>query len=212
MRENAQNFGGMAFGFDQGPDALDLAGFTDEEGAANDAHEFAAHELFLLPRAKLLNGRMGRIAEKREIKILLGLEGGLGFYGVGTEAQDGDVELVEFLFCVTKLGRFDGSTGSAGFGIEEDQDALAGEVLEGKRGAVIGGKTEGGSFGAGLEHGNISARARWTEGKNTTGECRTKIERTQRSGKRKVKKEETKRPKVTTRKHTLTGKAALGLS
>jgi hypothetical protein len=146
----------MAFGFDEGPDVLDLAGLADEERAANDAHEFAAHKLFLLPRAKLLNGSVRRIAEKREIEILLGLEGGLGFNGIGAEAQDGDVKFVEFLFCVTKLGRFNRSTGSVGFRIEEDQDALTGEILEGKNGAVVGGKTEGGSFDAGFEHGNSS--------------------------------------------------------
>jgi hypothetical protein len=60
---------------------------------------------------------------------LLGLEGGLGFDGIGAHAEDGDAELVELFFCVTKLGRFDRSTGSVGFGVEEEEDALAGEVF-----------------------------------------------------------------------------------
>ena len=154
LRQDAQNFSRMAFGFDEGPDVFDLPGLADEERAANDAHEFAAHELFLLPRAKLLNGGMCGIAEKREIEILLGLERCLGFNRVGAESQDGDAALVEFFFCVTKLGRFNRSTGSVGFWVEEDQHALSGEVFERELAAVVGGKTEGGSFGAGFKHGN----------------------------------------------------------
>jgi len=120
----------VAFGSDERPDFLDFAGFADEEGAADDAHMGAAHEMLFLPDAELLDGFMGGVAEKREIEILLGLEGGLGFDGIGAHAEDGDAEIVEFLFCVTKLGRFDGSTGGVGFGVEEEEDALAGEVLE----------------------------------------------------------------------------------
>ncbi len=120
----------MAFGSDERPDFLDFAGFADEEGAADDAHMGAAHEMLFLPGAEFLDGFVGGVAEQREIEILLGLEGGLGFDGIGAHAEDGDAEIVEFLFCVTKLGRFDGSTGGAGFGVEEEEDALAGEVLE----------------------------------------------------------------------------------
>jgi len=54
--------------------------------------------------------------------------------------------------CVTKLGRFDGSTGSAGFGEEEEKDALAGEVLERELLAFVGFETEGGGFGTYFEH------------------------------------------------------------
>jgi hypothetical protein len=54
----------------------------------------------------------------------------LGFDGIGAHAEDGDAELVEVFFCVAKLGRFNRSAGSVGFGIEEKEDALAGEVFE----------------------------------------------------------------------------------
>ena len=64
----------MAFGFDEGPDVLDFAGFANEERAANNAHEFATHEFFLLPGAKLLNGLVRGVAEKRKVEILLGFE------------------------------------------------------------------------------------------------------------------------------------------
>ena len=118
----------MAFGFDEGPEFLDFAGFADEEGASDDAHEGAVHELLFLPGAEFLDGFVGGVAEQGEIEILLGFEGGLGFDGIGAQAKDGDAELVEFFFCVAKLGRFDGSTGSVGLGVEEEEDLPADEV------------------------------------------------------------------------------------
>jgi hypothetical protein len=140
----------VAFGFDERPDVFDFASFADEERAADDAHEGAAHELFFLPGAKFLDGFVGGVAQKGKIEILLGLEGGLGFDGVGAEAEDGNTQLVEVFFCVAKLGRFDGSTGSVGLGIEEEKDALAGEVFQGEFAAVVGFQAEGWGFGADL--------------------------------------------------------------
>jgi hypothetical protein len=124
-----ENGGGVAFGFDEGPDVFDLAGFADKEGTADDAHEGATHELFFLPGTELLDGFVGGIAEQKEIEILLGLEGGLGIDGIGAHAEDGDAVFVEIFFCVAKLGRFNGSTGGVGFGIEKEENALAGEVF-----------------------------------------------------------------------------------
>jgi len=109
-RDAFEDLGSVAFGFDNGPHHFDFASFADQEGAADDTHEGAAHELFFLPRAELLDGFVAGIAEQGEIEILLGLERGLRFDGVGAHAQDGDAELVEIFFCVTKLGRFDRST------------------------------------------------------------------------------------------------------
>ena len=136
----------MAFGFDQGPDLFDFAGLADEEGAANDAHEGAGHELLPLPGSELLDGLVSWIAEQWEIQILLGLEGGLGLDGVGAHAEDGHAELVEISFCVAKLGRFDGSTGGIGFGVEKKEDALAGKVFERQFCAFVGFEAEGGGF------------------------------------------------------------------
>ena len=118
----------MALGFDERPDFFDLAGFPDEKRTANDAHEVATHELFFLPGAKFCNGLVSGIGEQGKINLILGLEDGLGFNGVGAHAKDGHTLLVEVPFCVTKLGRFDGSTGSVGFGIEEEQNALPFEI------------------------------------------------------------------------------------
>jgi hypothetical protein len=124
-----ENFGGVAFGFDKGPHGFDFAGFADEEGAADDAHEGAAHELFFLPGAEFLDGFVGGIAEQREIEQVFFLEGRESFDRVGAHAEDGDAELVEVLFCVTKLGRFYRSTSGVGFGVEEQEDTAASEVF-----------------------------------------------------------------------------------
>jgi hypothetical protein len=150
--------GGVAFGFDEGPDVFDFAGFADEEGAADDAIVGAAHELFFLPGAEFFDEFMSGIAKQREIQFLLLLEGGLGFDGISAEAEDGHVELVEIFFCVTKLGRFDGSTGGVGFGVEEEEDALAGEVGEGDGFAVVGFQGEAGCFGAWFDHSGFPSR------------------------------------------------------
>ena len=128
----------MAFGSDDGPEGFDSAGFADQEGTADDAHEGAAHELFFLPGAEFVNGFVGGIAEQREIELVFFLEGSKSFDRVGAHAEDGHAEFVEFLFCVTKLGRFDGSTGSVGFGKEEKEDAPAGEVFESELFTFVG--------------------------------------------------------------------------
>jgi len=119
----------VAFGSDEGPDVFDFAVLANEERAAHDAHGRLAHEMLFLPGAECLDGFVVGIAEQGEIELLLFPEGGQGLYGVGAHAEDGDAELVEFFFCVTKLGRFDRSTGSVGFGVEKEEDALAGEVF-----------------------------------------------------------------------------------
>jgi hypothetical protein len=142
----------VAFGFDEGPDFFDFAGLGDEEGAADDAHVGAAHKLFFLPGAELFDGFVAGIAKQGKVELLLLLERGLGFDGIGAHAEDGHTVLVELLLCVTKLGRFDGSTGGVGFGVEEEEDALALEVTQGDEGVIIRFETEVGSFVADFEH------------------------------------------------------------
>lgn len=153
LGEVLEDFGGVAFGVDGGPDSFDLAGFADEERAANDAHEFAAYELLLQPRAIGFDGFVVGIAEQREIKFEFGLEQGLGSDGIGAQAKNGHFELVELLFCVAKLGRLDDSTGGVGFREKEKQDALALEILKGDGFVFVGLEAEGGGFVSGSEHG-----------------------------------------------------------
>jgi hypothetical protein len=63
FRDDLEDFGGVAFGFDNGPDFLDFAGRADEDRTSDNAHEGAAHELFFLPDAEFLNGFVSGIAE-----------------------------------------------------------------------------------------------------------------------------------------------------
>jgi hypothetical protein len=69
LRDNTEDCVGVAFGFDEGPDFLDFAGFADEEGAAHDAHRRLAHELLFLPGTEILDGFVVGIAEQREVQI-----------------------------------------------------------------------------------------------------------------------------------------------
>jgi len=147
----------VAFRFDEGPEFLDFAGFADEEGAADDAHEGASHELFFLPGAELFDGFVGGIAEQGEIEFVFFLEGSKSFDRIGAHAEDYDTELVEFFLCVTKLGRFYRSTGCVRFGEEKEEDTLAGEVFERDFLAFVGQEAEGGGFGAYFEHQNSFA-------------------------------------------------------
>src|SRR5713226_6762446 len=88
LGDDAEDFSGMAFGVDGGPDFFDFAVFADEERAADDAHEFAAHELLFLPGAKGLDGFVIGIAQQREIELVLGFERRLGLDGIGAHAED----------------------------------------------------------------------------------------------------------------------------
>jgi len=155
FRDDFENFGGVALGSDERPAFLDFSGFADEEGAADDAHEGAAHELLFLPDAELLDSLVSRVAEQGKIESVLFLEPSKRFDGIGAHAKDGHAQLVELPLCVTKLGRFYRSTGSAGFWKEKDEDALAGEVLEGEFLAFVGFEAEGRGFGAYFEHGTF---------------------------------------------------------
>jgi hypothetical protein len=121
----------MAFGFYGGPDFFDLAVDSNEKRAADDAHEFAAHEFFFLPGSEGRNKFVVGIAEQGEIQFLLCLKRSLGFDRISAQAEDGYTQFVEVLFCVTKLGRFDSSTGSVGFGVKKDEETLAFIVAEG---------------------------------------------------------------------------------
>jgi hypothetical protein len=148
----------VALGFDERPEFFDFARLANDERTADDAHEGAAHELFFLPGAELLNGFVSGVAKQREIEPVLFLEGSQSFDGIGAHAENGDIELVELLLCVTKLGRFDGSTGSAGSGKEKQEHALAGEVFERDFLAFVAFEAKGGGFGANFEHPDVPLR------------------------------------------------------
>jgi len=142
----------MAFGADGVPDFLDFAVDADQKTAADDSLEQAAHEFLAAPRAIGLDHLVRGIAEQWEIEFVLVAEVLEGLHRVGAGSENGDAELVELLFCVTKLGRFDRSTGSIRFREKEEQDATALEVFERELFTAVGGESEFGSFVADFEH------------------------------------------------------------
>jgi len=119
----------VAFGFDLVPGVLDLAIRADQECAADDAHERAPHEFFHPPGAESFEHLVCGVAQQRKIELLLHLENGQRFFGIGACAENLHAQLVEVLLCVTKLGRLDRSTGSVGLWEEEQNGALALQVL-----------------------------------------------------------------------------------
>jgi hypothetical protein len=147
-----EDFGGVAFGPDGIPDFLDFAVGADQKTAADDSLKQAAHEFLAAPRAVGLNHLARGIAEEREIEFVLVAEVLQGLHRVGAGSEDGDAELIELLFCVTKLGRFDRSTRGVRFGKKEEQDAAAFKILKRELFAAVGGEGEFGSVVADLEH------------------------------------------------------------
>ena len=112
------------------PDVLNLAVGGDQEGAADNTGEYSPHELLGTPRAIGFDHFVGRIAEQRKIEFLLGFEFRLGGFGIRAGTEDHHIQLVKFFLCVTKLGRFGGSTRRVCLGIEKEDDALAAEISQ----------------------------------------------------------------------------------
>ena len=142
----------MAFGFGGIPDVFDLSVQTDQERAAHDSAENAAHEFLGAPDPVVLDHLAGRIAEQVEVQFLLALEFRQVRFRVGARAEDHYVQLVELLLCVAKLGRFGGSTGSVGFGEEKNHNAAADQVFERKLVSAVGLEFEVWSFLSDFQH------------------------------------------------------------
>ena len=118
----------MAFDFDGIPDFLDFAVGADQKTAADDALEQAAHEFFPAPRAVGFDHPVRGIAEQREIELPLVAEFLQGLQSIRAGSEYGHTQLIELLFCVAKLGRFDRSTWGVRLRKKEEQDAAAFEV------------------------------------------------------------------------------------
>ena len=132
-----QHVGSMAFRGNCVPNGLDFSRGADQKGAADNALEGPAHEFLGSPGAEGLDRFVFRIAQQGKIQFALGLETRQSFHRIGTHPQDHGVGLLEFSQGVTKLGRFDDSTGSIGPGKKEQDHALASKILEGDKIAGI---------------------------------------------------------------------------
>lgn len=123
-----ENFVGMALRCDAVPNLANGSVFADPEGHPHDAKERLAEERFHAASAVGLDDVKLSVGKQREIKVVLDLKFGLRLDGVAAAADDRGVELLEFLDGVTKLGRFVGSTGRVGFGIEIENQILPAKV------------------------------------------------------------------------------------
>jgi hypothetical protein len=144
---------GVAFGFDLFPHFLDFARRSDEDAAARNSQVRPAHEFLGAPGAVRLDHLVCGVTEQKKIQFLLGSETLQQFHRVGAGSDDDDAMLVKLLFCVTKLGRFDRSTGRVRFGKEKDHDALPLEVSQRDFSSFIRTQSKVRRFAAGLEHG-----------------------------------------------------------
>jgi len=103
-----------------------------------------------LASAELLDGFVGEVAEQRKIEIVLGLEGA----GIdGSALMPGwRRRACRNLFLRRRNSTLRWFNLNVGFGIEEEEDALAGEVLQRDGFVFVGFQAKGGSFGADFEH------------------------------------------------------------
>jgi hypothetical protein len=150
--QTRQDFGGVALRGCLRPNGSDFAIGIDQKRAADNPLEGTAHELLRLPRAVGSDHFVIGIAQQRKIQFPLELEIGQRFHGIGAHPQDDGVRFFEFAVGVTKLGRFDDSTGSVGFGKEKQNDVLAVKILERDGRACVGSEREFGSMVADFNH------------------------------------------------------------
>ena len=142
----------MALGFHFVPHLFDFSIRADQEATANDSFENPAHKFLRTPGTIRLDHFVSWIAEQRKVQFLLGPETLEQLDGIAAGAQNSHAELVEFRFCVTKLGRLGRSTGSIGFRKEKQQNALALEIPKRYLRACIGTEGEVWGFIANFEH------------------------------------------------------------
>ena len=104
------------------PDFPNYSVRTDPESHAYDAQERFPQKTFHPSRTVGLNHLVFGVRQQRKIQLMFDLELRLRFHIVPAASQDGGVQLLELLDCVTKLGRFVDSTRSIRFGVKvEDQ-------------------------------------------------------------------------------------------
>jgi len=110
----------MALGLRFLPDMLNRAVRPDEDAATRNPLVGSAHEFLGAPGAIRLDHSMCGVAEQQKIQLVFGPEALQQFQGVGTGADDDRAALLEFCFCVTKLGRLDRSTRCVRLGEKEN--------------------------------------------------------------------------------------------
>jgi hypothetical protein len=108
---------------------LDLAVGTDHERRARDSHHLPAVHVLFLHDAKLVRDFLIRIGQQSERQAEFVLKLLLRRGGVCRNADNDRTSFRNLLVCVTKPGRFCRSTGSVGFGVEEQHNCFAAKIF-----------------------------------------------------------------------------------
>jgi hypothetical protein len=127
----------MAFSLHFVEDVLNAAVGSDDERGAGDAHHFLPVHILLFDHAESVAGFLVGIAEQGVGQVVFVLKFLLPIYGIGGDAENDGAGGLDFLVCVAEPARFKGSTGGVRFGEKEENDGLAGEVLEHNLAAVL---------------------------------------------------------------------------
>jgi hypothetical protein len=91
-----ENLGGVPLGADVVPDLLDRSVGVDQKGATHNSQKRFPQKHLHAARPVGFDGLKFRVAQKREIQLLLGLELGLRFDGIGTTAKNDGSQFVKF--------------------------------------------------------------------------------------------------------------------
>jgi len=108
----------------------DLAFAIDQERGAGDPLHLLAIHIFFFDHAESFADFFVRVGEQVIGKLVLFLEFFLCGRGVGGNPQNGEAGFLQFCVRVAEPARFYGSTGSIGFGVEEEDDVLPAQVFQ----------------------------------------------------------------------------------
>src|SRR4028118_2282058 len=100
----------MAFWFHFGPDLLDRAVLSDQEGDAAHALIFFSHKFLNPPNAVLLRNLMLRIGKQREGQAVLGLELLVAAHVVRTDAEHHRARPLKLAIGIAERARLFGAT------------------------------------------------------------------------------------------------------
>lgn len=143
----------MAFGFHLAESLLQLSIRADHERAPLDAHHLLAVHVLFLPDFESLGDFLFGIGEQCEVQFVFVREFLLRFGFIRRDAQYDCAGFLELLVVVTKLGRFNRSTGRIGLGKEIEDHGFALEILQRHLLAVLVEQSEVGRFIIGIHAG-----------------------------------------------------------
>src|SRR5277367_2447679 len=130
LLDGGEDFVGVAFGLYFGEDAEEALVGADEEGGPLDADDFLAVHVLFLEHIKLFADFFVYICKEWIRQVILFLEFLLRPGRVAGDAENDGSGSLELLEGVTEAAGFDGASGRVGSGVKEQDNGLAGKVLE----------------------------------------------------------------------------------